>query len=764
MSNSHHSNKGERKSRFTELFRNPEPEGMPAFLQRFRRDKNNKNQSNKGKQKVLVPSETQIQQESRDVDSRPYKRMGDRRKATWLQKQINRRPLTAVMEKSETGWMQELPVGKDPQRGWWNGVMDESIYEPISEYAKRFPLPPRTREDAEERNTEAESIHERLAELEANESTPAVYAHGGRSDARKSTVNLGQGGPLDHGSPIRDDSGEDGGDEDSLYKDPTPPRSSQSYPGEDARDEDSVYKDPTPPRSLSFHYVPVPEETTISTRQFEELDQQGERRALITELVGPDGAPALYVFRYQDGTKSYLVADSRGSLVEVLEEEILGKENEVGLEDILEAKERQHELAQSADARRSSTKSKENDLGLEKSLQAGVEQKGESRRVDSAHRHQETSEGETLTWDSALHQILASENLDPLMREAFQHDVDAGIRGVSHEQSGLVPNFSYPIASARWYDRLGDQRSPSTSPESSQQLPNGILPPEGPRRLTTKEEHNERHRLPSGLPTDSEVEEYRLLPSSDLSTPESLEEHMRRQDFTIATQAKLIKTLHATIDDITPKLEQLELVEIPLTKYMHEKKDEALQHQQALIQELREEVVDLKIAADFANKIVAGCWNREHELWRWTVELSRRSKPVKRGWFGILFGRPKTRATDEELGDGSLPEDYEENVFGQGPDPSSAKMRTRNLQGNVERRDSTMGSRGRAGDGTLLKKEVAAVIDVAAQNLSVLKQDVREMVDLIKGCKARTTGIQEIERNGRCDIEVRRDGTTVRDV
>ncbi|KAF2035757.1 hypothetical protein EK21DRAFT_106602 [Setomelanomma holmii] len=100
----------------------------------------------------------------------------------------------------------------------------------------------------------------------------------------------------------------------------------------------------------------------------------------------------------------------------------------------------------------------------------------EKNPPDLAHDHHvgetisrvDSGSSAALTWNLALNQILGHEAVDPAVEETIRErirssrDMSGSDQGepllASITEAGLVPNFSYPVAAAAYYDRLaGDQ-------------------------------------------------------------------------------------------------------------------------------------------------------------------------------------------------------------------------------------------------------------------------------------------------------------------
>ncbi|KAF2468159.1 uncharacterized protein BDR25DRAFT_373803 [Lindgomyces ingoldianus] len=321
----------------------------------------------------------------------------------------------------------------------------------------------------------------------------------------------------------------------------------------------------------------------------------------------------------------------------------------------------------------------------------------------------------TLTWNVALNRILSSTCISKDVVEAVrQRMAETNLVNNDHSKGsfalavniGLVPNFSRPIVGAPFYDRHAaisinsdGRESESKAGPSTQELPNGVV-------LSRRSSSSGSSIRPSGFPNGNESVGYTLLPPSHPDTPVSPQTQIQLHEDTITTQAKLIRKLHKIVDRLRNRNEQLEDHLLPQLSRWLESKTMTIDAEYAIIEDLKREITDLKIAVDFSNKVLGGCWVREWELWRWTGELRRKRRKRRTGFW------PRFRLTRDER---------------------------------------TMIS--------LSKTELDVIVSTLEQNLKILKEDVEEMVELVQGCKRQyATGIQEVED----DYEQRKD--TVREV
>jgi hypothetical protein len=320
----------------------------------------------------------------------------------------------------------------------------------------------------------------------------------------------------------------------------------------------------------------------------------------------------------------------------------------------------------------------------------------------------------TLTWDIVVNRILRSGHIHPSIVEAVQQRIAEAANNsqITMTDAGLVPSFSCPLAYAPFYDRLATESS-RTQHHTPQQtsllsngpikdLPNGVLAPSSSPSPTPVD----RSR-PSGFPNPQELP--RLL-NSRPSTPVSPTTQLALHEGTIATQAKLIRTLHAEIDKLTHDLEDVQLRTLPQLCTSLATSEGVVEQQRRLGRSLRMEIEELKMTVDFAVRVLTGTWEREWEVWRWVGEMRERKLLRKRSCCSWLFNRGRGGQSGAERWDSGGDERNELNI--------------------------DLEARGRA-EAYASKAELDALAIVTEQNLRVLKEDVEELAGLVEGCKRR---------------------------
>ncbi|OCL11018.1 hypothetical protein AOQ84DRAFT_387123 [Glonium stellatum] len=213
-------------------------------------------------------------------------------------------------------------------------------------------------------------------------------------------------------------------------------------------------------------------------------------------------------------------------------------------------------------------------------------------------------------------------------------------------------------------------------------------------------------------------ETYTLLPPSNPSTPETHTQHI---ESTLYTASKLISSLHIAIDQQREDVSTL----------------------RRELDQREGEIADLKIALDFGNKLLGTTYRRQWKLWQWVENLSMANGEKQRlKLLGKLFSRRQGAEEDEETNNVRLPEEFEWENFGHGPD---------NLGVGYEGRTYTEQSSNDVGEAlgiaSLHKDELGNILRMAENNVRALKEGVAEMVALVQACKRQATGIQEAQES-----------------
>jgi hypothetical protein len=395
-----------------------------------------------------------------------------------------------------------------------------------------------------------------------------------------------------------------------------------------------------------------------------------------------------------------------------------------------------------------------------------------------------------LTWNLAMSEVMSHEAVDPAIRKAIRERVrnSETTKGsdngepifVSTAEAGLVPNFSYPIAAAAYYDRLAGEQPKSpvltngieSEPSEAEQFEQDRRTSTIVNRCSTPEQRWPLKDLPDGISSSSsstmtEDSLYRpptpdwttvvpkrvrnllkeVLTPSELSlcndiikassitlTPPTSPGHdnylkkactshgtpidtepTKRINTKPAPPAliRLVTKLHTLLHHLQDRATYLEDNLLPILGTALERKTFTIDVLSIEIQNLGDQVRELKTAVDFGNRILAGCWVREYEVWRTLATI--REKRQRRGGMGLLR-RMTGRKT--KLANGVLsPMNYSR---AQTP-VSKAKQ-------------------------ALTTRELDALVLMAEQNVQILREDVDEMVDRVEKCKRTIRAYEAVER------------------
>ena len=210
---------------------------------------------------------------------------------------------------------------------------------------------------------------------------------------------------------------------------------------------------------------------------------------------------------------------------------------------------------------------------------------------------------------------------------------------------------------------------------------------------------------------------YTLVPPSNPSTPEAHTQHLKS---TPDTATKLIRALHIAID--------------------HQREDVSTLRRE--LGQSSTEIADLKIALDPGSKLPGTTYRREWKLWQWINDLSIAQREERRlKGLGEFFGKSSSTEGDRGVEDARLPEGFEWENFGHGPEPLGAGK-----GGGIHTEQSSSEVKEATGTASLQKDELGNILSMAEKNVRTLKEGVAEMVALVQACKLRATGIQEPQK------------------
>jgi hypothetical protein len=184
----------------------------------------------------------------------------------------------------------------------------------------------------------------------------------------------------------------------------------------------------------------------------------------------------------------------------------------------------------------------------------------------------------------------------------------------------------------------------------------------------------------------------------------------------IPLDVRLVQKLHTAVYGLQDRIVGVEEDLIPELSTNLENKHLQVRELDVQNLSLQEEVIELKRIVDFSNKVLAGCWEREWEVWRTLNDIQRRRKAC-RGRLTRMF----SRASDATIRDDEL-------------------LHSHRPEGYVTQTQPF----GRAAQGPLKKKELDALLLMAKQNVSILVEDLGEAKGLVEAFRERSEVDEEV--------------------
>jgi hypothetical protein len=324
-----------------------------------------------------------------------------------------------------------------------------------------------------------------------------------------------------------------------------------------------------------------------------------------------------------------------------------------------------------------------------------------------------------LTWNMCLSEIMSHSAVDPAIKEAIRnrvkHSKTSNGSGednhffVSAAEAGLVPNFSYPVTGSPFFDHFAIKESPLPSlvaravgdncVEQERHVPdlidrslgfdfgfdlsNGVPSSSSPlSSYSCSNTSDSLYRAPSPVNNDTLNNRIDSLLSEVLTTselnlchtilntpPDSAATHSD-------TQTHLTRALHTLIHHLQDRILHLEDTLLPHLGTTLAHKTFNIDVLSNEIQNLGDQIRELKLAVDFGNSILVGCWVREYEVWRTLVEIKENRR---KGWCRWLMKKKEVRE--------------------------------------------------------LTGRELDALVLMAEQNAEILQEDVGDMVEMVERCK-----------------------------
>ncbi|KAF1932329.1 uncharacterized protein M421DRAFT_289464 [Didymella exigua CBS 183.55] len=363
-----------------------------------------------------------------------------------------------------------------------------------------------------------------------------------------------------------------------------------------------------------------------------------------------------------------------------------------------------------------------------------------TERTSVANLNAYQADSSRLTWNSALTQILASPGVDPSISSAIRARARStsgtkhgGTDEVDMREVSMVPNFSYPVANVRWYDACqasdwpysgGEECDNNVEDAKSQgRLLNGC----GTSRTGTNDDvsfldltqlinidEDSLYRAPTTTPAENrmsdpgsmlrdildpeELEMYREIMSHNPRFTASLDRTEKRAE---NRQVLLVAKLCSVIEDLIERLAELEGCE-----QSRKIKQEVDGYENLYISDAGK----LVRAFDLMDLVLEGFWGRECTLLNTLLGVKER----KDRWRNVLL-RLLTQRTGTH--DGGRPYSREN-----GTDCP--------LLGSTA---SSSESGGRmSSNGSLGKKELDALLLIATQNVTILREDLQAVFELLE--------------------------------
>lgn len=176
---------------------------------------------------------------------------------------------------------------------------------------------------------------------------------------------------------------------------------------------------------------------------------------------------------------------------------------------------------------------------------------------------------------------------------------------------------------------------------------------------------------------------------------------------------RLIAKLHTIIHGLQDRIMYSEDTLVPQLGAALEKKTYTVDVLSVEVQNLGDQIKELKTTVDFSNKILAGCWLREYEVWRTLAGM--RQKRSARSPLRVLKRWTKRGRAVRRVEEGVL----------------SPMLGSEGMEGS----SGSKGSKDSKGSGRLTDRELDAMVLMAEQNVKILREDVEDMVERVEKCK-----------------------------
>ena len=249
----------------------------------------------------------------------------------------------------------------------------------------------------------------------------------------------------------------------------------------------------------------------------------------------------------------------------------------------------------------------------------------------------EDQDAPRLTWNSALTRILASPAVDLEISAAIRARANGGRKSTEHQdvdmrEVGMVPNFTYPIADARWCERCDikpldldkEDKLGQVDTEIEQQGRGFDWNGDGNSNITIEHcpsiSSGSLYRPP--MPVTRKTSNpgsvlCEILDADELNMYQQIVSHDPR--FTVlldgadvlTRQVSLIQKLHFAIEVLTERLEGCVLQGLPHHRETKEPRHEP-NHKALVIRD--ERIKDLATALNFSNRVIEMCLKRGRSI------------------------------------------------------------------------------------------------------------------------------------------------------
>jgi hypothetical protein len=329
-----------------------------------------------------------------------------------------------------------------------------------------------------------------------------------------------------------------------------------------------------------------------------------------------------------------------------------------------------------------------------------------------------------LTWNTALTRLLASAYIDPEVKATItakardRKATDMNAEELEKREVNMVPNFSYPIVSARWINRYDAEDLPFANRDRvvhSNREKQGSVAEECPIRLGIYSPAS-AHLNPSASSDSLYYQQTAVgratpIPSSifrDILSPSELDLYREivTHDPRFSTllgqaesrQVPLICKLHTAIFVLQERLTDLEDNVLPTLCHNLEEKTNEIEDMFVVDRERTKHIIDMERIVDSGSGVLEGCWARECSLLNTLLHI-RTKRLMRRGFVAMRFRQNATYTHDRQRFDSLA---------------------------------SSVGSETMAGrEASLKRSALDTLTDMAAQDVRILREDVGDIVDLI---------------------------------